>query len=145
MVTPTSTTQSINYQNIQDCFKDSTSIELIIDNQKSNFSKTDENYKQILSTFETMINSSHQAPAFGVSLDNLTRKEMENGVWLEFNFDSTCLNSEMPFDSLLINVQSDFNGFNIIRKYQNKYDGRCFYLNLIDSDMSSLYNLLVSL
>jgi len=144
MVTPTSN-QTINYQNIQDCFKDSTSIELIIDNEKSTFSKTHENYKQILSAFETLINSSHQAPAFGVSLDDLTRQELQNGVWIEFNFNKTCYNSDMPFDSLLINVQSEFNGFNIIRKYQNKYDGRCFYLNLIDSDMSSLYNLLVSL
>ena len=89
--------------------------------------------------------NSHQMPAFGVSLDDLTRQEMQTGVWLEFTFDKTCYNSDMPFDSLLINIQNDFTGFNIIRKYQNKYDGRCFYINLIDKNMTNLYNLLSSL
>lgn len=144
MVSPTST-QTINYSNIQDCFKDATKIEVVIDNNSLIYTKDKENYSKILSEFEDMINNSHQMPAFGVSLDDLTRQEMQTGVWLEFTFDKTCYNSDMPFDSLLINIQNDFTGFNIIRKYQNKYDGRCFYINLIDKNMTNLYNLLSSL
>ena len=144
MVSPIST-QTTNYSNIQDCFKDSTKIEVFIDNNSSIYTKNELNFTTILSEFEDMINNSHQMPAFGVSLDDLTRQEMQKGIWIEFTFDKTCYNSDMPFDSLLINIQSDFTGFNIIRKYQNKYDGRCFYIDLIDKDMTNLYNLLSSL
>ena len=57
-------------------------------------------------------------------------------------FEKTKVYNEMPFETLLINVEKDWSGFNIIRKHDSKYEGRCFYINLENADMSKLYELL---
>ena len=46
---------------------------------------------------------------------------------------------EMLFSKLLINVNKDWTGFNIIRYYNGCYDGRCYYVDLIDANMENLY------
>ena len=69
-------------------------------------------------------------PAFGVSLNDETIQAKQTGVWIELFYETTCLNNEMPFDSLLIQVEPENTGFNVIRKYDDKYDGRCFYIDL---------------
>ena len=86
-----------------------------------------------------MLTNSHEMPALGVSLDNETRNELKNGLWLEFNYKTTQTYNEMPFDSLLIKVEPDNSGFNVLRKHDNLYEGRCYYINL-DCNMSALYN-----
>ena len=77
-------------------------------------------------------------PAFGVALHNDTIEVMTKGIWVEFIFDNTKSHNEMLFDSLLINVVGEHSGFNIIRKYQGQYEGRCFYVDLIDNNLSTL-------
>ena len=77
-------------------------------------------------------------PAYGVSIDKDTRDALKTGLWLELKFSTTLTHNEMPFDSLLIEVDSEYSGFNIIRHHDNQYEGRCYYINL-EKDMSSLY------
>ena len=134
---------TITYNNLEEVFADSYQIDLLINNEKYEYDNNDQEYYKILVLFDEMLTGSRQDPALGVSLDNETRKAIKNGVWLEFNYDITRYNNDLPFDSLLIEVNQNYGGFNIIRKYNNKYEGRCFYINLENnSRMNKLYNYL---
>lgn len=135
----------INHENVIDCFSNVTSINIYIDNEKSSFSKDDDEFSSILSALNSLTNESHEMPAFSVSLDYETKKAIKSGAWLELNFNCNHAVNDMPFSSLLIEVDESFYGFNLIRKYSGKYEGRCFYLNLNDKNMSSLYSILTSL
>lgn len=132
------------FDNIQDVFKESCCIEVIIDDSSKEYKKQSQEYNKILDEFQNMIDGSRQMPAFGISLDNETRQALKMGVWLKFSFEFVGCNSDMPFETLLIQVSSDFNGINIIRGYKGVYEGRCFYLDL-NQGMGSLYNMLVQL
>ena len=110
------------------------SIECWIDNEKHSINK-----ESLMESIELMMTGSHEMPALGVSLDDETRGKMQAGVWVQFNYDKTCEYNEMMFDSLLIEIRKDDSGFNIIRKYENKYEGRCYYVDLA-GDMAIVYN-----
>ena len=88
--------------------------------------------------------TSRECPAFGVALHNETVEAMSSGLWIEFKFDKTISHNEMPFDTLVIEVVGEYTGFNIIRKYENKYEGRCFYVDLIDTNLTSLEEIIKS-
>ena len=134
---------TITYNNLEEVFADSYQIDLLINNEKYEYDNNNQEYYKILVLFDEMLSGSREVPALGVSLDNETRKAIKNGVWLEFNYDITRYNNDLPFDSLLIEVNQNYGGFNIIRKYNNKYEGRCFYINLENnSKMNKLYNYL---
>ena len=100
-------------------------------------------YNEIISAWSDMTNDSHEMPAFGVSLDRETRKAKESGLWVEFVFGKQLEYNGMPFENLLINVAKGYQGFNLIR-YSSKYgyDGRCFYLDLVNKNMTNFYNIL---
>ena len=97
-----------------------------------------EEYTNIMNTFLEMIKVAREMPAFGVSLHNETIEAKKNGWWIEFQFNETKVHNEMPFDSLLICVEKDYMGFNLIRKHNDMYEGRCFYVDLVEKDMSEL-------
>ena len=133
----------IIHENIQDCFDTANIIHVIIDNNEEWYDNNDYEYKEIIFYLKNMLKGSHQMPALSVSLDNETRIAMKTGVWLEFLFDIEGINNDLPFSSLLIEVNENSGGFNIIRKYKDKYDGRCFYIDLNNKNMSELYNYLI--
>lgn len=93
---------------------------------------SDEEFSLILNEFSFILENSREMPALGVSLDESTKKEMVHGDWVEFEWKETMIHNEMPFESLLINIVFDNQGFNLIRKYNDKYEGRCFYIDLIN-------------
>ena len=93
-----------------------------------------------------MIDGAHQMPAFGVSINEYTVQEMKKGKWLEFVFPEQTECDGMPFERLLINVQKEGYGFNLIRyNAEQGYDGRCFYLDLVNKNTGNLYNILLDL
>ena len=106
--------------------------------------KNEDTYNTLFGVFNNMLKDARPMPAFGVSLDAETRDAMKNGTWIEFVFDSTQAHNDMPFDALLINVVPEHTGFNIVRKYQGKYDGRCFYVD-IQGNMQPLYDEIIKL
>lgn len=126
------------YNALNDCYK----IEITIDNKTNEFDKNSEEFMSIIETAVDMLENAHEMPAFGVSLDNETRQAKKQGTWLEIYFKGVNTHNEMPFERLLIEVNPEWTGFNIIRYYDGKYDGRCFYIDLVDNNMSELYNLL---
>ena len=129
------------YDTVSDCYK----IEVTIDGETNSYEKESEKFLTIAKLSLEMLKNSHEMPAFSVSLDNETRQAKEKGVWLEFIFKGINTHNDMPFERLLIEVQPDWTGFNIIRYYDGKYDGRCFYIDLVDTDMSKLYDTLINL
>ena len=90
-----------------------------------------------------IFNNSREMPAFGVALHDDTIEAMKNGVWLELTFDKIYTHNEMVFEKLLIKVEENLTGFNIIRFYGGQYQGRCFYIDLVNYDTSKLYDMLV--
>ena len=120
-------------------FKNATSVVVTINNEQVNAE-----LESVVKNFEDMAEDAYFSPAFGVSIDNLTRADKKTGVWVEFNFDGTHEFAGMPYEKLLINIQPNFYGFNIIRFNNNKYDGRCYYLNLAKTS-DDFYNYLISL
>ena len=131
------------YENNID-FKSASQIIVTVQNNETTLVKGDDKFELILDAFLTIIHNAHDMPAFGVSIDKETRKAKQSGIWLEFVFEKTMLHNNMPFDALLIEVNPDYSGFNLIRKHNNKYEGRCFYFNL-ESDMSKLYETIKTL
>ena len=89
-----------------------------------------------------MLNDSNEMPALGVALHDETINALKKGVWLEVCFSKIIHHNEMPFDSLLIEVCEDFSGFNIIRKNNGVYGGRCFYIALKNKTMKNLKTLI---
>ena len=77
-----------------------------------------------------LTDKSYFSPAFGVSLHDQTIEALKKGVWIEFRFNTERTYADMPFEKLLIELKPDYYGFNLIRFNNQKYEGRCFYLNL---------------
>ena len=68
-------------------------------------------------------------PAFGVSLHTETLDVLETDNWLQINFLKELQINGLNFNALLFKMEKT-NGFNLIRLYNNKYEGRCIFLDL---------------
>ncbi len=125
---------------LYDFFTNSNRITLYKNGKSKTFEKDSQEYTEILDAFLEMIRDSNEMPAFGVSLHDLTLKAMQAGVWIKFQFPEQMEHSEMPFNGLLVQVDSTFQGFNIIREVDGQYSGRCYYLDLNGGTMDGLSN-----
>ena len=129
---------------IIDYFDKAESFIVYIDNNIEEYANKTQEYNRILKSLQEIVTEAHEMPAYGVSTDIDTKEALTQGIWLELKFAETQTHSDMPFDRLLIQVDSEYSGFNLIRYHDNKYDGRCYYLNL-DKDMSILYTCLIDI
>lgn len=129
---------------IYDTLNDCKTIETHVNGETLTHNSNSAEFDEILSQMDIMLTGSHEMPAFGVSLDNETKDAMKKGVWLKLIYDKTFVHNEMPFDSLLIQIEKDWTGFNIYRGNNGIYEGRCFYIDIVDSDMSELYEVIIS-
>lgn len=121
---------------IQQYLTSSSQVQIIVDNNYYNV----DDLSQLNVVLNQMLQDSHTMPAFGVSIHTETLKSIKQGIWLKLQYNGTQSLDDMPFDELLIEVNPEFSGFNIIRGNKGIYDGRCFYIDLIDADMKSLYD-----
>ena len=113
---------------------------------KTSYFSGGKEYNEILACWNDMIDGAHDMPAFGVSLDNYTKEEMKKGLWVEFDFKKILECNGMPFEKLLVSVEKDSQGFNLIRYNSDYgYNGRCFYLDLVGKNMGNFYDLLLNL
>jgi hypothetical protein len=128
-----------NNTSITHFFHEVVSITITKNGEKFSFLKGDDKFETIISALESTTTSSHEMPAYGVSLDGETKSRMQSGTWLELEFKIPKTHNDLPFEALLIEINEDYQGFNLIRKNNNKYDGRCFYLNL-ENNMKTLSN-----
>lgn len=120
------------------------SVNVYIDGVTTAYVAGENRFKEICAQWNNMLVGAHPMPAYGVSLNSQTVKALKSGVWAEFVFDGQFSSNGMPYEKLLVNAQSEWMGFNIIR-YTSEYgyDGRCFYYDLNGKDMSGFYNCLV--
>ena len=131
----------MRFDKLTDSFSVAHKMVVTIESKDYEFEKGNDKFEDALKTLKEITLHSHEMPAFGVSIDEYTRKDRQKGIWMELVFDSPCKHEGMDFDSLLINVTENAYGFNLIRKVNGKYDGRCFYLSL-DNSTKPLYTLL---
>jgi len=100
-----------------------------------------EKFNDICAEWNAMLEGAHIMPAFGVSLHDETVKQVKKGVWAEFEFDGEYSSDGMPYEKLLVAVNPDWCGFNIVRYTASRgYDGRCFYYDLVGKTMKDFYN-----
>lgn len=129
---------------LYEAFDYSDSINVYDEGYVVSYGKEESGFGEILGGFKTLIDGAHEMPAFGVSLNRETTKELKKGLWVEFVFSRQFESNGMPYEKLLINVNKSFSGFNIIRYNSDfGYDGRCFYYNLVNKDMSKFYDILL--
>ena len=89
----------------------------------------------VLQAWNAMTAQAIQMPAFGVSIDRLTREELRHGYWAEFIFPSAHVCAGMPFERFLFKIEPDYRGINLVRCNGGKYEGRCYYLDLREGDV----------
>ena len=103
-------------------------------------------YNKIVEGWKALCENSHEMPAFGVSLNNETLEAIGSGLWVEFVFDKQYSHNSMTFEKLLVKVEKEWHGFNIVRyNAQGGYYGRCYFFDLLSKDMSQFYDVLVNL
>ena len=127
---------NMEVKSVQQYLVDSNQAYVIIDNK---YNKVD-NLDGLNNMLNDMLQDSRTMPAFGVSIHTETLNAIKNGVWLKLQYNGTQNVDDMPFDELLIEINPEFSGFNIIRGNKGIYDGRCFYIDLEDKTMKSLYD-----
>lgn len=131
---------------LENAFEKAENINVYNDGKVVTYSAQTDEYKSILKAWNEMLDGAHLMPAFGVSLNRETVKAMKEGLWVEFDFNKIYESGGMPYKKLLVAVKRGDNGFNLIRYMQEYgYDGRCFYYDLVNKDMSGLYDLLRNL
>ncbi len=118
-------------------FDEATTIEVTVKGKTTTLSKGDEKFEAVLSALKNVTANANEMPAFAVSNDDLTRQKLADGTWIELQFSREQNYNDLPFEALLIEVDASFEGVNLIRKINGKYEGRCFYLNL-SGDLTEL-------
>ena len=118
-----------NSNSVIDLIEKIESFTLIKNGKHSFLDTSSKNFDGIKNNLLEVFKQGTLLPALGVSLHNLTVEEMKSGNWLELNFGNEQTKNNLPFTSLLIKLEQT-GGFNLIRKHNEKYDGRCLYLQL---------------
>lgn len=131
---------------LNELIETSESINVYNDGEVTVYRQNETPYSKIVEGWVGLTKYSREMPAFGVSLNNETLNAMEAGLWVEFVFDKQYTHSNMTFEKLLVKVEKQWQGFNIIR-YNSKggYEGRCYFLDLVGNDMSQFYDILMNL
>lgn len=127
-------------------FNDAEKINVYNDGAVISYCAGSDEFVKTMSGWNELLNGARQMPAFGVSLNGDTVQAMKSGLWVEFEFSEKKECCEMPYEKLLVNVEESFMGFNIIRYTSERgYDGRCFYIDLVNKNMADFYALLCNL
>lgn len=127
-------------------FKKTEKIEIYKNGEISGFYYGEENFEKILIAWYDLVDGARRCPAFGVSLNTETERAVLSGVWVEFYFNEVLECNGMPYERLLVEVNKEYCGFNVIR-YNSEvgYEGRCFYIQLIGKDMRNFYHIIMNI
>ena len=104
------------------------SFVIYINGEKMVVGLVDEKFKHLYSSCCDLFLFSRIMPAFGVSLNSETQDVIKNDDWLEINFNETIIVNDLPFSGLLFKLEKTA-GVNLIRKNNDRYEGRCIYLD----------------
>lgn len=102
--------------------------------------KGEKDFNALVLKIKQLFSSSRLMPAFGVSLHKETLNAMQEGDWLEIIFSNEQEKNGLKFSKLLFKLEIT-GGVNLIRFNQNKYEGRCLFLDFDDLiDLKQLLN-----
>ena len=113
---------------IVDTFNKIECIELFKNGKSEKFNPDSPQFEELIKKLNEVFSCGHLAPAFGVSLHDLTVKEMQNGDWIKLHYSEELEKNGLPFTALLFKKENVY-GTNLIREYNGKYDGRCIYMD----------------
>ena len=120
-------------------------INIYKDGDVKYLNNNDDMFDSIIDEVENLFDNTREMPAFGVALNNEIVNSLKHGVWIEFNLKCFMRYNGMIFEKLLFQISKGVLGFNVIRFYDGKYEGRCYYFDLINKDMNSLYDKILML
>lgn len=127
-----------NENTIVDTFDNISSIDIFNDGKCNTLDAKDEKFLFLIDKLKDTFSHGHLMPAFGVSIHNLTIKEMRQGDWIKLNFNKEQEKNGLPFSALLFRIDNVY-GMNLIREYEGRFDGRCIYIDFDESiDLSRL-------
>jgi len=112
-----------------DCIDFIESFEVHVNGEKKLILQSDCDFNKIKSNLEGLFVQSRLMPAFGVSSHIETLNEIKQDSWIKINFNKEIIKSGLPCEALLFKLE-EVQGFNLIRSYRERYDGRCLYLDL---------------
>ena len=131
---------------LNDIIASSESINVYNEGKMTAYRPDEMPYNKIVEGWMILTESVREMPAFGVSLNDETIKARNSGLWVEFVFDKQYTHSSMTFEKLLVKVEKEWQGFNIVRyNTQGGYNGRCYFFDLVGNNMSQFYDILVNL
>ena len=119
---------------IIDIVKKAKSINVYYDDYMEHFKKGDGRFEQVMLKFLNIINGGREMPALGVAINEETILAMRKGMWIEIMFGKVITHNGMKFEALVAKIEEHMGGMNIIRRYRDRYEGRCFYLDLPAED-----------
>ena len=127
-----------NEISICDCLQFVESFDVFCNGNITKFQPDNDEFLIIKQRLIDIFQSARLMPAFGVSLHNETLNELKYNKWLQINFKKEQTKNGLIFNSLLFKLEQT-SGFNLIRLYNNKYEGRCIYLDLGENiDLNSI-------
>lgn len=131
-----------NENNLIDCLEFVDGFEVFQNGQSFKINKNEHKFKMIYAKIENLFCNSRLMPAFGVSLHAETQNALQNDEWLQINFSNEMVKNGLPFTSLLFKLEKT-SGINLIRLHNNKYEGRCIFLDLDEeTDLNLILNTL---
>ena len=127
-----------NENSLVDTIEHIESFQIFKQGQIMNIKKNSKDFEIIKKELNTLFFESRLVPALSVSLHNETQQALNDGEWLQINFDQELNKSGLLFVSLLFRLEKT-SGFNLIRVCNGKYEGRCLFVNLeTEIDLNSL-------
>lgn len=125
--------------NINSYIKEAVSFELIDNNKISLINKQHKDFNILLNKILSAFEDSLIMPALGVSFNDDVLEDLKTGQFIKINFDKQYEINGLPFTALLFKLDEAY-GLNLIREFNNRFDGRCIYLNL--NKLTNLKNIL---
>lgn len=129
------------YSNINEYTKNIINFNIYNFGVKENLNKSSPNFNLIVEKLNTIFANARVMPAYCVSLHEETLQELKTDLWLEINFANEQVINDLNFNSLVFKLE-DVYGINLIRLYNNKYEGRCIYVDFISKvDLKNILDL----
>lgn len=118
--------------NMSECTQFIESFDIFTNGNKKVVSANDKEFETLKLKVNNLFNNSRVMPAFGVSLHLETLNALKSDEWLQINFNQELNQNGLIFSSLLFKLE-ETNGINLIRKYNGEYEGRCIFLDFIQT------------
>ena len=117
-----------NAQYVKNYLKDIKNIEIYKQGQKTILNKDSKEFDKAIKKILKIALRGRIMPALGVSLHDDTVNALKTDSFLKINFNKEFTINDLPFTALLFRLEDNCYGINLIREYNNRYDGRCIYL-----------------